>query len=128
MTAVAALVGDLLAACPRLTVLATSRERLRLRGERELAVAPLAVPAPVAGTDPASSAGLAGVAAVRLFVERAAEVRARLRPDADNAAAVAAICTPAGRPAAGDRAGRGSGQGAAAGGTAGPAGASGCRC
>src|SRR5918998_201480 len=55
VTAVAALVGDLLAACPRLAVLATSRERLRLRGEQELAVPPLAVPAPGAGTSPPSS-------------------------------------------------------------------------
>jgi predicted ATPase/transcriptional regulator with XRE-family HTH domain len=93
VTAVAALVGDLLAACPRLAVLATSRERLRLRGEQELAVPPLAVPAPVADSDPASVAGLAGVAAVRLFVERAAEVAPDFALNADNAAAVAAVCT-----------------------------------
>ena len=94
VTAVAALVGDLLAACPRLTVLATSRERLRLRGEQELAVSPLAVPAPVAGNGLASSvAGLAGVAAVRLFVERAADVEPGFALSADNATAVAAVCT-----------------------------------
>src|SRR5918995_3921097 len=93
VTAVAALVGDLLAACPRLAVLATSRERLRLRGEQELAVPPLAVPAPVVGTGPASVAGLAGVAAVRLFVERAAEVEPGFALSANNATAVAAVCT-----------------------------------
>src|ERR671913_1924075 len=67
VTAVAALVGDLLAACPRLAGVAASPERLRLRGEHELAVPPLAVPAPVADAGPVSVAGLAGVAAVRLF-------------------------------------------------------------
>jgi predicted ATPase/class 3 adenylate cyclase len=42
-------VAELLGACPRLTVLATSRERLRLRGERELALPPLALPEPGVG-------------------------------------------------------------------------------
>ena len=49
---------------------APSRARLRLRGERELPVPPLAVPEG-AGRDQSSPAGMAGVAAVRLFVERA---------------------------------------------------------
>ena len=37
-------VGRLLAACPRLRVLATSRERLRLSAEQEFPVPPLAMP------------------------------------------------------------------------------------
>src|SRR5580700_6361007 len=39
-------VGRLLTACPRLRVLATSRERLRLSAEQEFPVPPLAMPAP----------------------------------------------------------------------------------
>ena len=83
------LVAELLASCPNLVVLATSRSRLRLRGERELAVAPLALPA-VAAEPPL--AGLAGVAAVRLFVERAQAVQPDFALTADRAPAVAEIC------------------------------------
>src|SRR5262249_16609899 len=39
-------VGVVLAACPRLRVLATSRERLRLSAEQEFPVPPLAMPGP----------------------------------------------------------------------------------
>jgi predicted ATPase/transcriptional regulator with XRE-family HTH domain/Tfp pilus assembly protein PilF len=85
------LLGELLAAAPDLTVLATSRARLRLRGERELPVGPLAAPGPEGSAAP-PLAGLAGVAAVRLFVERAAEVRPGFTLTPENAAAVAAIC------------------------------------
>jgi predicted ATPase/DNA-binding XRE family transcriptional regulator len=85
------LVGTLLAASPRLQVLATSRARLRLRGERELPVPPLALPhAFDRGAPPL--AGLAGVPAVRLFVERAAEVMPGFTLTAETAPAIAAIC------------------------------------
>jgi predicted ATPase len=48
---------------------------LRLRGERELAVPPLALPEPTAADrSPPPLEGLAGVAAVRLFLERATDV------------------------------------------------------
>jgi predicted ATPase/transcriptional regulator with XRE-family HTH domain/Tfp pilus assembly protein PilF len=85
------LFSKLLATAPRLSVLATSRARLRLRGERELPVDPLAIPAPEGPSVP-PLAGLAGVAAVRLFVERAAEVRPGFALTPDNAVAVTAIC------------------------------------
>jgi class 3 adenylate cyclase len=61
---VAQFVGEMLRAAPDLRVLCTSREGLGLRGERIVAVQPLAVPAE-GGTDASTTD------AVRLFVERA---------------------------------------------------------
>ena len=84
------LVAELLAAAPDLAVLATSRAPLRLRGERERSVAPLAVP-PGASEVP-SLAGLAGVAAVRLFVERAQAVAPDFALTDQNGAAIAEVC------------------------------------
>jgi predicted ATPase len=89
----APLLADLLAACPRLRVLVTSRATLRLRGEHEYAVPPLALPEPVApGRQPSSPAALAQVPAVAFFVQRARAVRSDFALDAANAPAVAAIC------------------------------------
>jgi predicted ATPase/DNA-binding XRE family transcriptional regulator len=85
------LVGDMLAAAPRLRVLATSRARLRLRGERELPIEPLALPEASGATAP-SVETLAGVAAVQLFVARATEVRPGFALTPENADLVAAIC------------------------------------
>lgn len=84
-----AAVSELLTACVRVRILATSRARLRLRGERELPITPLAVPAEVSDQ---SLPGLAEYAAVRLFVERAREVRPDFALQQENAKAVAAIC------------------------------------
>ncbi len=83
------LIGGLLAASPDLTVLATSRARLRLRGERELPVGPLAVPAAGSSTP---SEGVAEVAAVRLFVERAQAAAPAFALTEVTAAPVAEIC------------------------------------
>ena len=85
----ALLVAELLAGCPRLVVLATSRDRLHLRGEREVHVEPLALPPP---TDPGLVEDLAGVAAVQLFVERAVEARPGFALTTENAMVVAEIC------------------------------------
>ncbi|HET7091954.1 MAG TPA: adenylate/guanylate cyclase domain-containing protein, partial [Thermomicrobiales bacterium] len=93
-----ATVAALLAGCPRLTILATSRERLNLRGEHELPLPPLALPAWPAGAavgDPDAGAALAEIEraeAVRLFVERAQSVKPGFALTADNAAAVVEIC------------------------------------
>ena len=79
----------LLARVERLKVLVTSQAALRLYGEREVTVAPLAVP------DRAQLPPLAELArspAVALFVERAGAVVPGFALTADNAAAVAAVC------------------------------------
>jgi predicted ATPase/transcriptional regulator with XRE-family HTH domain len=79
-------VADLLAACPEVTVLATSRAPLRLQDEREMMVAPLALPERAAPTPNEIHAA----PAVRLFVERAPPPAFALTPA--NVAAVTAIC------------------------------------
>lgn len=87
--AAAPAVEALLAACPGVKVLATSREPLRLRREHVLAISPLAVPAPHQADDPDA---LARVPAVELFVgrTRAAVPDFVLAPA--NARAVAELC------------------------------------
>jgi tetratricopeptide (TPR) repeat protein len=85
----AADLGELLARCPGLAILATSRTVLRLRGEREYPVPPLPLPAD-AGS--ASVAEMAAWPAVALFVDRARAVRPGFALTEDNAAAVAEIC------------------------------------
>lgn len=81
--------ADLLAACPHLAIIATSREPLRLRWEREYPVPPLALPEPAETVDPAT---LAAIPAVALFVERARAVLPDFALDVANASHVAAIC------------------------------------
>ncbi len=82
-------VAGLLRGCPRLHVLATSRQRLGITGETVVTVPPLALPA-----DPSSvSAAVAGrYDAVALFVERAAAVLPEFRLTDDNVRAVVALC------------------------------------
>ena len=85
----APLVADLLAACPRLTVLVTSRERLRVAGEREYPVPPLALPPP---GGPGTLDAVAGSAAIALFAERAQAVKPGFALTEGNAPAVAEVC------------------------------------
>jgi predicted ATPase/DNA-binding XRE family transcriptional regulator len=90
----APLVAQLLEACPRLSVLVTSRTRLRVRGEREVVVPPLTLPTP---SDLAASPGNARVLpdrseAVQLFVERARDADSDFLVDSENLAAIAEIC------------------------------------
>ena len=85
----AALVGDLLASVASLRVLVTSRAPLRLRGEREYSVGPLELQV---GSDRTSPEDLARAPAVRLFVERAQDVRPGFRLTATNAAIISAVC------------------------------------
>jgi predicted ATPase/DNA-binding SARP family transcriptional activator/Tfp pilus assembly protein PilF len=86
--AAAGLAAALLGGCGQLRVLATSREPLRLTGESVWALRPLSLP----GTGEQDLAVLAGADAVALFCERAAEAKVGFYLNADNAAAVTAIC------------------------------------
>ena len=85
----APLVADLLAACPRLTVLVTSRTPLRLRWEHELPVTPLGLPDLATASEPAE---LARAPAVTLFVERAHAVLPGFGLDDQHARLIAEIC------------------------------------
>jgi len=87
--AAASLAEYLLAACPGLVVLATSREALGVEGELNWHVPPLSLPRPA--TAP-TAAMLATSDAVRLFEQRAQLVRPSFRVTDENAAAVASIC------------------------------------
>ncbi len=82
-------VAELLEACPRLKVLATSRAPLRLRSEKELLIQPLEVPNLKELPDPAR---LSQYAAVELFIQRAQGVRPDFQVTNRNAPAVAEIC------------------------------------
>ena len=72
-----------------LRLLATSRAPLRMRGEREYAVGPLALDA---GLHAVSSADMARPPAVRLFLERVRDVQPDFRLTPTNAPTVTAIC------------------------------------
>ncbi|MEC5398981.1 ATP-binding protein [Uliginosibacterium sp. H1] len=78
----------LVQAAPGLTVLATSREPLRIHGEQLFRVPPLALPAEVADL---SAASALRYDAVRLFMERARDTGLQTLVDAD-APAVAETC------------------------------------
>src|SRR5205814_4861605 len=80
------LVARLLTAAPRLLVLATSRTPLRLAGEHEYPVPPLAVPEPGAHV---SFEELVANDALRLFAARAGAVDPEFQLDESNVAAVA---------------------------------------
>jgi non-specific serine/threonine protein kinase len=83
--------AELLPVCPRVKALVTSREPLRLRGEHELQVQPLAVP----HLDNKASLDLSELASnpsISLFLERAAAVRPDFALTGQNARTVAEIC------------------------------------
>jgi predicted ATPase/DNA-binding winged helix-turn-helix (wHTH) protein len=72
----ATLLAELLAACPTLKALVTSRECLRIYGEQEFPVAPLEQDS-----------------AVQLFVQRAAAVRPNFVTTSENSSAIREICS-----------------------------------
>ena len=83
----AAFIGGLAAACPTVTVLATSREPLAVQAEHCYPVPPLALPEP--GAD---SAAVADVDAVALFCERARAHDPDFDCGGDSSNAIAEIC------------------------------------
>ena len=85
----APLLTDLLRACPKLSVLATSRASLGLSGEHELPVSPLAVPRT---RQPLPEQQIGAYASVRLFVDRAQQVRPDFALTKENASDIGAIC------------------------------------
>lgn len=80
---------DLLTTCPTVKVLATSRVRVRLRGEHELAIPPLSLP-DLLRLPPLAE--LQDYGAIRLFVERTRELRPDFLLTEDNAATIVEIC------------------------------------
>jgi predicted ATPase/serine/threonine protein kinase len=85
----APLVAELLAACPRLKVLVTSRAVLRLRGEQEFVLSPLGTP-DLNRLPPLEA--LAGYPSVKLFTQRVREVNPDFVLAEENARAVAEVC------------------------------------
>jgi predicted ATPase len=80
---------ELVRACPQLSVLITSRSSLRIAGEHEISVLPLATPE---SADSLDIPALAGVPSVRLFCDRARYSDISFALGAANAAAVSEIC------------------------------------
>jgi predicted ATPase len=78
-------IGELLAACPSLTTLATSRTPLRLHGERQVPLQPLATRVESGKSGPGP--------AVELFLERAAAVERDLEITPDATQIVTDICS-----------------------------------
>ena len=90
VTAAATLVAELLAECPSLHILVTSRETLHLRGEHTYPIPPLALP-------PAAARGVSAeevhaFEAIQFFVDRARAVQPDFDLTDENAPVVAEIC------------------------------------
>lgn len=80
-------VAELLLSAPELKVLVTSRETLRVRGEKVYPVPPLSLPHPDQAIDQ-----IAESEAVQLFVERATSASPAFAMTDENVGAIAAIC------------------------------------
>ncbi|MDQ1709340.1 MAG: hypothetical protein QOG49_725 [Frankiaceae bacterium] len=90
----APLVARLLAAAPGISVLASSRERLRVSGEQTYQVPPLTLPSLDLLTDDAGGVAraVAGSSAIALFVARAQASSYDFALTAENVRAVAQLC------------------------------------
>jgi len=81
--------GDFLAACPAVKVLATSRQPLHLRWEHQYPLPPLDLPEPGAAPD---ATALVRSPAAALFIERARAAQPAFAVDDRNAPMIAEIC------------------------------------
>ena len=88
--ACAALAENLLTYCPKLKILATSREALKCRGEHLFRIPSLSHPESDSDESPEQ---LNQYESVRLFIERAISLNPAFRVNKDNAPALAAICS-----------------------------------
>ena len=83
------LLAELLEACPEIKILVTSREVLRLRGEHQFSVPPLALPDPRHLPDVRL---LTQFPSVKLFIQRAQAIQSDFDVTPDNAVTIAQIC------------------------------------
>jgi non-specific serine/threonine protein kinase len=88
LAAVSSLAAELLAGCPAVQILATSRAPLLISGEQVVAVAALGMPEP----ETTALAVLREAPAVALFAQRARAVQAGFALTPANAASVAEVC------------------------------------
>jgi predicted ATPase/DNA-binding winged helix-turn-helix (wHTH) protein len=88
IAAVASLAESLITFCPHITIVATSREALRIEGEHVWRVPPLEVPA----SGQRDAAGILRHSAVELFIARARESGAEIGSDTSHVQAIAAMC------------------------------------
>lgn len=84
------LLVELLSVCPNLKLLVTSRSVLRVQGEHEFVVPPLALPDLI---HVSNTEMLSQTASVALFVQRAQAARLTFQLSDANASDIAAICT-----------------------------------
>ncbi len=89
LSACAQLCNALLRACPRLTILASSREGLGIAGEQTYRVPSLSLPDP---KQPMTLEQVSQYEAVRLFIERAVSSKADFAVTNASAPALAAVC------------------------------------
>lgn len=90
INACAELTVKLLTSCPKLKIIATSREALNCAGELTFRIPPLSQPDPKANNTPEQ---LVEYESVRLFIERAISVNPKFRVNNENAPALAEVCS-----------------------------------
>ncbi len=87
LSAAAALAAGIVRSCPRVRILATSRQALDLGGEQVFELRPMSLPAPAASVAAAGASD-----AVCLFAQRATAARSDFNLSSANVAAVCEIC------------------------------------